>query len=73
MATGRLHPGEDPETGVRREFEEETGYFPEPMVRLAYYNQFPGILRAAIHLYFATNLTLHLAVLQAFSKGLINI
>jgi ADP-ribose pyrophosphatase len=53
---GRLEPGEDPLEGARREFEEETGLFPNKMTRLGYYNQFPGTLRAATHLFFASDL-----------------
>jgi ADP-ribose pyrophosphatase len=56
LPAGHLEPGEDPIDGARREFEEETGYFPHQMVKLGYYNQFPGVLRAATNLYFATNL-----------------
>jgi ADP-ribose pyrophosphatase len=57
LPAGRLDPGEDPITGARREFEEETGYYPGNMQPLGYYNQFPGTLRAATHLFFASNLT----------------
>lgn len=56
LPAGHLEPGEDPIEGARREFEEETGYFPRHMERLGYYNQFPGVLRAATNLYFATDL-----------------
>ena len=56
LPAGHLEPGEDPIDGARREFEEETGYFPQQMVKLGYYNQFPGVLRAATNLYFATTL-----------------
>ena len=56
LPAGHLEPGEDPIDGARREFEEETGYFPHQMVKLGYYNQFPGVLRAATNLFFATNL-----------------
>lgn len=56
LPAGRLNPGEDPLVGARREFEEETGYFPEHIEQLGYYNQFPGMLRAATTLFFACNL-----------------
>lgn len=56
LPAGRLNPGEDPEEGARREFEEETGYYPEKIQRLGYYNQFPGTLRAATNLFFASEL-----------------
>jgi len=56
LPAGRLEPGEKPIDGARREFEEETGFYPNQMVKLGYYNQFPGTLRAATNLFFATNL-----------------
>jgi len=56
LPAGRLNPGEDPLEGARREFEEETGYFPRHILKLGYYNQFPGTLRAATNLFFANDL-----------------
>jgi ADP-ribose pyrophosphatase len=56
LPAGHLEPGEDPIQGARREFEEETGYFPRHIEQLGYYNQFPGVLRAATSLFFATDL-----------------
>jgi ADP-ribose pyrophosphatase len=56
LPAGHLEPGEDPIQGARREFEEETGYFPRHIEPLGYYNQFPGVLRAATNLFFATDL-----------------
>ena len=56
LPAGHLEPGENPIDGARREFEEETGYYPHHIVKLGYYNQFPGVLRAATNLYFATDL-----------------
>jgi ADP-ribose pyrophosphatase len=57
LPAGRLNPGEDPLDGARREFEEETGYFPRHIERLGYYNQFPGMLQAGTTLFFARDLT----------------
>ncbi len=57
LPAGHLNPGENPLDGARREFEEETGFFPHQMEKLGYYNQFPGTLRAGTHLFFATHLT----------------
>jgi ADP-ribose pyrophosphatase len=57
LPAGRLEAGEDPLEGARREFEEETGFFPRYIERLGYYNQFPGTLRAATNLFFARDLT----------------
>jgi ADP-ribose pyrophosphatase len=56
LPAGHLEPGEDPIQGARREFEEETGFFPCHIEQLGYYNQFPGVLRAATTLFFATEL-----------------
>ena len=56
LPAGHLEPGEEPIQGARREFEEETGYFPRHIEKLGYYNQFPGVLRAATNLFFATDL-----------------
>jgi ADP-ribose pyrophosphatase len=56
LPAGRLHPGEAPLAGGRREFEEETGFYPEEMVALGYYNQFPGSMRAGTHLFFGSRL-----------------
>ena len=56
LPAGRLEPGETPQDGARREFEEETGYQPGNIIPLGYYNQFPGTLRAGTHLFFASQL-----------------
>jgi ADP-ribose pyrophosphatase len=56
LPAGHLEPGEEPIHGARREFEEETGYFPRHIEKLGYYDQFPGVLRAATNLFFATDL-----------------
>jgi ADP-ribose pyrophosphatase len=56
LPAGHLEPGEDPIHGARREFEEETGFFPRHIEKIGYYNQFPGVLRAATNLYFASDL-----------------
>jgi len=56
LPAGRLEPGEDPLAGARREFEEETGFYPRQIEQLGYYNQFPGTLRAATNLFFAHDL-----------------
>lgn len=56
LPAGRLEPGEEPMDGARREFEEETGYYPNHIEWLGYYNQFPGTLRAATNLFFAKDL-----------------
>ncbi len=56
LPAGHLEPSEAPVDGARREFEEETGYYPISLEKLGYYNQFPGVLKAATHLFFASGL-----------------
>lgn len=56
LPAGRLEPGENPIEGARREFEEETGHYPEQVKKLGYFNQFPGSMRAGTHLFFAWEL-----------------
>lgn len=56
LPAGRLDHGESPTEGARREFEEETGYYPNHIEQIGYYNQFPGTLRAATNLFFAKEL-----------------
>ena len=56
LPAGGLHPDEDPMEGARREFEEETGFYPQQIQGIGYFNQFPGSMRAGTHLFFATDL-----------------
>jgi ADP-ribose pyrophosphatase len=56
LPAGRLETGELPIEGARREFEEETGFYPNHIEIIGYYNQFPGTLRAATNLFFAKDL-----------------
>lgn len=56
LPAGKLNPDEEPLQGARREFEEETGYAPGEIFKLGMYNQFPGMLNAFTHLFFARNL-----------------
>jgi ADP-ribose pyrophosphatase len=56
LPAGGLLPGETPLTGARREFEEETGFYPNSLNKLGYFNQFPGSMKAGTHLFFAKNL-----------------
>jgi len=51
LPAGHLNPGEDPMSGACREFEEETCYYPRYIERLGYYNQFPGVLKAATNIF----------------------
>lgn len=56
LPAGRLEPGEQPLDGARREFEEETGYYPHHIQPIGAYNQFPGTLQVKTHLFFASDL-----------------
>ncbi|MBI5273057.1 MAG: NUDIX hydrolase [Chlamydiia bacterium] len=52
---GRLEPGEDPLTGGKREFFEETGYSSDEIILLGSCYPFPGICNQKIHYLFAKN------------------
>jgi ADP-ribose pyrophosphatase len=54
---GRVEPGEAAIDGARRELEEETGYRAGQLELLCRYNQFPGSIKAATNLFFASDLT----------------
>jgi ADP-ribose pyrophosphatase len=56
LPAGKLDPGEEPVSGARREFEEDTGFAPGEILELGKYNQFPVMLRAFTHLFFARSL-----------------
>ena len=51
VPAGKLDPGETPETGARRELEEETGYAAESLVSLGSIYVTPGYSDEVIHLY----------------------
>ncbi|MEN8171254.1 MAG: NUDIX hydrolase [Chloroflexota bacterium] len=57
LPAGSLNSSEAPIDGARREFEEETGFYPNHLEALGYYNQFPGIIQAGTHLFFAKDLS----------------
>lgn len=57
MPAGGIDPGEDAETAVRREMQEETGYLPGNVVRLGGFYSAPGYCTQYLHLYLATELT----------------
>ena len=56
IPAGGIDPGEDPETTVRRELREETGYLPKKLTRLGGFYSAPGYCREYLHLYLATDL-----------------
>jgi len=57
IPAGGIDPGEDPETAVRRELQEETGYLPGRVERLGGFYSAPGYCSEYLYLYLATDLT----------------
>ncbi len=57
IPAGGIDPDEDPETAVRREMREETGYLPRKVERLGGFYSAPGYCSEYLHLYLATDLT----------------
>jgi len=56
IVAGGIEPGENVETAVKREMQEETGYLPQKLVRLGGFYSAPGYATEYLHLYLATNL-----------------
>ena len=56
IPAGGIDPGEDPETAVIREMQEETGFRPQKVERLGGYYLSPGFSSEYLHLYLAANL-----------------
>lgn len=57
IPAGGIDPGETPEEAVVREMQEETGYRPGRVERLAGFYTSPGFCTEFLHLYLATELT----------------
>lgn len=57
LPAGRLDPGESPETGVRRELEEEVGLRPGGLEKISTFFTTPGFCDEVMHLYRASALT----------------
>ena len=57
IPAGGVDPGETPEEAVIREMQEETGYRPGRVERLAGFYSSPGFCTEYLHLYLATELT----------------
>jgi len=57
IPAGGIDPGENPETAVRREMREETGYFPQKVESLGGFYSAPGYSSEYLYLYLATDLT----------------
>ncbi len=56
IPAGGIDPGEGPETAVRRELREETGYLPQRVERLGGFYSAPGYCSEYLYLYLATDL-----------------
>lgn len=57
IPAGTLEIGESPETGVRRELEEEIGVIAENIEKLTEFYVSPGFLTEKMHVFLATELT----------------
>ena len=56
IPAGGVDPGEDVETAVKREMQEETGYLPQKLENLGGYYLAPGYSTEYLHLYLAADL-----------------
>jgi ADP-ribose pyrophosphatase len=56
IPAGGIDPGEDAETAVKREMQEETGYLPQKLVKLGGFYSTPGYCTEYLHAYLATDL-----------------
>lgn len=56
IPAGGIDPGEQPADCVRRELQEETGYFPGKVERLGGFYAAPGYCTEYLHLFLATDL-----------------
>ncbi|MAG15408.1 MAG: NUDIX hydrolase [Dehalococcoidales bacterium] len=56
IPAGGINPGERPETAVRREMREETGYLPRKVSKLGGFYSAPGYCSEYLYLYLATDL-----------------
>jgi len=56
IPAGGIHPDESAEQAVRRELQEETGYFPHQLKKLRGFYSAPGYCTEYLYLYLATEL-----------------
>lgn len=56
IPAGGIEPGEDPESAVKRELQEEIGYIPGRIERLSGFYSTPGFCNEYLYLYLATDL-----------------
>lgn len=57
LPAGRLEKGENPDSAIKRELEEETGYLAKTWKSLGHIYTTPGICDEKLYLYYATDLT----------------
>ncbi len=57
IPAGGIDPGEDPETALRRELQEEIGYLPGKLQKLGGFYLAPGYSTEYLHLYLASDLS----------------
>jgi ADP-ribose pyrophosphatase len=57
LPAGGIDPGEDAETSVLREMQEETGFLPGKLEKLGGFYSTPGFCTEYLHLFLATGLT----------------
>jgi len=56
LPAGGIDPGEDPETAVKRELQEEIGYSPDQVELIGGFYSSPGFCSEYLYLYLAKNL-----------------
>jgi ADP-ribose pyrophosphatase len=56
IPAGGIDPGEDPETAVKRELQEEIGYIPGKVEKMSGFYSSPGFCNEYLYLYLATGL-----------------
>lgn len=56
IPAGGIDGGEDPETAVKRELQEEIGYLPEKIERMGGFYSTPGFTNEYLHLFLAADL-----------------
>jgi ADP-ribose pyrophosphatase len=56
IPAGGIDPGEDADTAVKRELQEEIGHLPDKIERLGGFYSSPGFCNEYLYLYLATNL-----------------
>ncbi|MCL2140407.1 MAG: NUDIX hydrolase [Dehalococcoidia bacterium] len=68
IPAGGVESGETPEETARRELQEETGFFPGELERLAGFYSAPGFSNEFLHLFLATDLSPSLLIAEDTSE-----